>query len=124
MSYIFFMSPFWKNVCDELYYQGMNIKTLSQLTGIPYTTITNAKNREDNIPPADAALKIATVLGKSLESLLGECARLPESAVGTERRERWLYRKYEPLILLLEKQSPQTQEAFTALAKSLRSETA
>ena len=117
------MSPFWKNVCDELYYQGMNIKTLSQLTGIPYTTITNAKNREDNIPPADAALKIATVLGKSLESLLGECARLPESAVGTERRERWLYRKYEPLILLLEKQSPQTQEAFTALAKSLRSET-
>ncbi len=121
------MSPFWKNVTEELQYQGMNIKTLSMLTGIPYSTITNGKNRADSIPTADVALKIAKVLHKSLEWLLGEDALLPKnnetlSADTIEHKEVQLYNKYQRLISALESRSVRTQEAFTAMAVALSEE--
>lgn len=123
------MSPFWKNVNDELQYQGMNIKTLSQLTGIPYTTITNGRNRADSIPTADVALKISKVLNKSLEWLLGESGVLPNSEqkpLDSEelklQRELSLYHKYERMISFLEKKSVRTQEAFTNLALAISEE--
>ena len=107
MSKIDAMSPFWKNVNDELRYQGMNLKTLAFMTGVPYSTITNGKNRADSIPTADVALKISKVLNKSLEWLLGEDGSLPkndpaqdESAL--QQSALALYHKYERLILALE----------------------
>lgn len=124
MSNNFDMSPFWKNVNEELQYQGMNIKTLSILTGVPYTTITNGKNRPNSIPTADVALKIAKVLNKSLEWLLGESAALPKNeAQLTEQdktlREVNLYHKYERLISALELKSARMQEAFTNMAVAI-----
>ena len=123
------MSPFWKNVNEELQYQGMNIKTLSALTGIPYTTITNGRNRPDSIPTADVALKISKVLNKSLEWLLGESVLLPKS---NERdvssneenvlQELNLYHKYERLITSLENRSVRTQTAFINLATAINEE--
>lgn len=123
------MSPFWKNVNEELQYQGMNIKTLSALTGIPYTTITNGRNRPDSIPTADVALKISKVLNKSLEWLLGESVLLPksnETDVSSNEenvlQELNLYHKYERLITSLENRSVRTQTAFINLATAINEE--
>lgn len=114
------MSPFWKNVNDELQYQGMSIKTLSLLTGIPYTTITNGKNRPDSMPAADVALKISRVLNKPLERLLGENTN-PKQIKKSEETLH-LYKKYEPLILNLEKCSPKMQDAFIRMVNIMVSE--
>lgn len=129
MSNNYTMSPFWKNVNEELQYQGMNIKTLSALTGIPYTTITNGRNRPDSIPTADVALKISKVLNKSLEWLLGESVLLPksnETDVSSNEenvlQELNLYHKYERLITSLENRSVRTQTAFINLATAISEE--
>lgn len=129
MSNNYTMSPFWKNVNEELQYQGMNIKTLSALTGIPYTTITNGRNRPDSIPTADVALKISKVLNKSLEWLLGESVLLPksnETDVSSNEenvlQKLNLYHKYERLITSLENRSVRTQTAFINLATAISEE--
>ncbi|MCR4734302.1 MAG: helix-turn-helix domain-containing protein [Treponema sp.] len=118
------MSPFWKNVNEELQYQGMNLKTLAALTGIPYTTITNGRNRPDSIPTADVALKISKVLNKSLEMLLGDAAKLPENSLLPENkisdiRNQYLLQKYESLITSLEKCSEKVQDSFIRMADAI-----
>ncbi|MBR0033007.1 MAG: helix-turn-helix transcriptional regulator [Treponema sp.] len=118
------MSPFWKNVNDELQYQGMNIKTLSVITGIPYTTITNGKNRPDSIPSADVAIKISKALNKSLEWLLGESSVLPKTPNNPENSDKTLqelnlYHKYERMISALEMCSVRTQEAFINMSLAI-----
>ena len=121
------MSPFWKNVNEELQYQGMNLKTLATLTGIPYTTITNGRNRPDSIPTADVALKISMVLNKPLEMLLGDDAVLPKSTeISTEKGNniavQHLFQKYENLIMNLEKCSSKIQDSFIRMAKAVAEE--
>ena len=111
------MSPFWKNVNEELQYQGMNLKTLSTLTGIPYTTITNGRNRPDSIPSADMAIKIAMALNKPLERLLGENITLSFSDKNSQKL--YLYQKYEQLILNLEKCSPKIRESFLRMIQTI-----
>ena len=118
------MSPFWKNVNEELQYQGMNLKTLSSLTGIPYTTITNGRNRPNSIPTADVALKISKVLDKPLELLLGESAELPNdiSVKGQHKQDiqyQKLEAKYKSLIVALEKCPEKIQDSFIRMAKSI-----
>ena len=118
------MSPFWKNFNEEMQYQGMNLKTLSVLTGIPYTTITNGRNRPDSIPSADVALKISKVLNKPLEMLLGDIARLPENTLLSENQiadnqDHYLLKKYESLILNLEKCPSTVQDSFIRMAKAI-----
>lgn len=121
------MSPFWKNVNDELQYQGMTLKTLSILTGIPYTTITNGRNRPDSIPSADVAIKISKVLNKSLEWLLGESSVLPKlsddsASSNKSLQELNLYHKYERMISALELCSVRTQEAFINMSVAISEE--
>ena len=118
------MSPFWKNVNEEMQYQGMNLKTLAALTGIPYTTITNGRNRPDSIPSADVAVKISKVLNKPLEMLLGDSAKLPEKTVLsenqiTDNQNQYLLKKYENLIVNLEKCSAKVQDSFVRMAKAI-----
>ena len=121
------MSPFWKNVNEELVYQGKNIKTLSALTGIPYTTITNARNRENSIPPADVALKIAKVLNKPLEMLLGTDNSLPENGNFSQsdrtQEKLQLFNKYEYLINDLEICRPDIRDNFIRTIHSVCKET-
>lgn len=121
------MSPFWKNVTEELQYQGMNLKTLSYLTGVPYSTLTNGKNREDSIPTADVALKISKVLNKPLERLLGENAVVPvkdddSSTDNKNAMDVHLFHKYEVLINCLEKYTPQKQDAIIRMFETLAGE--
>lgn len=118
------MSPFWQNVNEELQYQGMNYKTLSFLTGIPYTTLTNGKNRLDSIPSADVAVKIARVLNKPLERLLGEDAELSNSEPQLNDKDNQtqithLFKKYKNLINSLEKCTPSVQDSFIRMAETV-----
>ena len=118
------MSPFWKNVNDELQYQGMNYKTLAYLTRIPYTTLTNGKNRADSIPSADVALKISKALDKPLERLLGEDADFLNMDSTIDERSKniqnmHLFKKYENLISDLEKCSPAVQDSFCRMAQAV-----
>ena len=113
------MSPFWKNVTEELEFNGMNFKTLAFLTGIPYSTITNGKNRPDSIPTADVALKISKVLNKPLEQLLGEEKSIPKNDAilihDKQQQELQLFQKYKQLIESLEKYSSKKQNAVMRL---------
>ena len=111
------MSPFWKNVSEELQYQGMNLKTLSFLTGVPYTTLVNGKNREDSIPNADIALKISKVLKCPIERLLYDKDHLPkpEDDLNDNSRKIQLFNKYEQIILQLEKCTTKQQDAVIRL---------
>ena len=65
---------FWKNVDDELKYQGIERKELASLADFDVSYIGKGIRR-DSIPAADLALRIAKVLNVSLEYLLG----MPES---------------------------------------------
>ena len=66
------MSPFWKNVDEEIKYLNMNLKTLSLLSGVPYPTITNGRNRENSIPEIETAQKILlNIYGVLILKLLG-----------------------------------------------------
>ncbi len=123
------MSPFWKNVMDELQYQGMNLKTLSTVTGIPYTTITNGKNRENSIPTADVAFKISKVLHVNMEFLLGEDSKMPDeinpasSKSNPNDKKIYLLDKYERFLLALETCSPTVQQAFMRMAEDISKDT-
>ncbi|MBO7582717.1 MAG: helix-turn-helix transcriptional regulator [Treponema sp.] len=60
---------FWENVVAELEFQGKTRKELAAEIGFDASNIGKGE-KNGNIPAADTALKIAFVLGVSLESLL------------------------------------------------------
>ncbi len=62
---------FWHNVDKELNYQGISRKELSFKANISYTGIGLGIER-NSMPGADTAVRIARVLGVSVEYLLGE----------------------------------------------------
>jgi transcriptional regulator with XRE-family HTH domain len=61
---------FKENLKAELSYQGMLVKELSALSGIKKHTIDNYLNTHNSIPSAEAAVRIAQVLGVSVEYLV------------------------------------------------------
>jgi transcriptional regulator with XRE-family HTH domain len=61
---------FKENLKSELTYQGMLVKELSALSGIKKHTIDNYLNTHNSIPSAEAAVRIAQVLGVSVEYLI------------------------------------------------------
>ena len=60
---------FWDNVAIELDYLGMTEKYLSEKVGIAASGITKGK-RLGSCPAADTAVKIAKILGVSVEYLV------------------------------------------------------
>jgi transcriptional regulator with XRE-family HTH domain len=65
-----FSMGFRENLKSELVYQDMKAKELAALTGISRHTLDNFLNVRNRIPAADAAVKIARVLGVSVEYLI------------------------------------------------------
>ncbi|MDR2159123.1 MAG: helix-turn-helix domain-containing protein [Treponema sp.] len=61
---------FKENLKAELAYKGMLVKELSALSGIKKHTIDNYLNTHNSIPSAEAAVRIARVLGVSVEYLI------------------------------------------------------
>lgn len=101
------MSPFWKNVDEEIKYLNMNLKTLSQISGVPYPTITNGRNRDNSIPEMETARKIADALHKPLEVLLGINLKSTDKNQDTNNLDEkskalYLYQKYQDIISFME----------------------
>lgn len=97
------MSPFWKNVDEEIKYLNMNLKTLAKVSGVPYPTITNGRNRENSIPEMETAKKIAAALHKPLDSLLGITANQNSVVISEEKSDViHLYQKYQDIISVME----------------------
>lgn len=99
------MSPFWKNVDEEIRYLNMNLKTLSLLSGVPYPTITNGRNRENSVPEIDTVQKIADALHKPLNELLGLNDNSERQAKNQETNQAqciYLYQKYQDIITVME----------------------
>jgi transcriptional regulator with XRE-family HTH domain len=69
LEYVFPMG-FKENLKSELVYQDMLVKELSASTGISRHTLDNYLNIRGHIPSADVAVKIAQVLGVSVEYLI------------------------------------------------------
>jgi plasmid maintenance system antidote protein VapI len=61
---------FKENLKEELSCSGMMVKELATKTGIKRQTIDNYLNSRSCIPPADTAVRIARVLGVSVEYLV------------------------------------------------------
>jgi transcriptional regulator with XRE-family HTH domain len=61
---------FKENLKAELIYSGMLVKELAAKTGIKKHTIDNYLNTHNSIPSADYAVRIANVLGVSVEYLV------------------------------------------------------
>lgn len=98
------MSPFWKNVDEEIRYLNMNLKTLANISGVPYPTITNGRNRENSIPEIDTAKKIAAALHKPLESLLGTDITYDSNPdLDAVKEDVYFYKKYKDIIEVFEK---------------------
>jgi transcriptional regulator with XRE-family HTH domain len=66
---IFFMS-FRENVKSELQFLDMQIKRLSELSGVKRQTLASYLGEREKTPSVDAAVKIARVLGVSVEYLV------------------------------------------------------
>ncbi|GHU01038.1 hypothetical protein FACS1894147_00130 [Spirochaetia bacterium] len=69
-SRICFMMGFKENLKSELAYQGILVKELADRAGISRHTLDNYLNVRKRIPTADIAVKIAQVLGVSVEYLI------------------------------------------------------
>ncbi len=112
---------FWKNVDDELKYQGMERKVLASLADFDVSYIGKGKRR-DSIPAADLALRIASALNVSLEYLLG----MPEKS-NSNKKEITLeinnaihfYHKYNVCLNEMEKLSPKENELILNLIKTI-----
>lgn len=103
---------FWKKVCYELEFQNLSRKELAYKIDVPVATINRAIERNSN-PYAIDALRIARVLGVSLEYLL----EIPQSQsdkaafVQTENQQIELFKKYHEVIHVLESLPLEKQKA-------------
>jgi len=61
---------FKENLKGELEYSGIPVKELAHRTGIPKQTIDKYLLSNSSMPPADKAVKIAQILGVSVEYLV------------------------------------------------------
>ena len=86
LAYVDFVG-FKENLKSELLYQGMLVKELAMKTGISRHTLDNYLNVRKNMPTADIAVKIAKVLGVTVEYLVtGEENQAEKFMLGSEIR--------------------------------------
>jgi len=104
---------FKENLKSELIYSGMLVKELAELSGVNKRTIDNYLNTHNCMPSADAAVRIASVLGVTVEYLI----------TGNVRQEQNLSRPVpDSRVILknLELLSKRDRKIVFSLIKSLR----
>lgn len=111
------MHVFWKNVRSIIDYREISLKMLATLSDVPYSTITNGKNKKRQ-PSVETAYKIASALNEPLESLICDTAQLRTERIVLKLKNSFrkndvaLCRKYEPIIASLEKLPVGTRESI------------
>ena len=112
------MSEFWNRVDEELEYKGMNRKSLSKEVGFSVGNVGKGIQLGSS-PSADTAVKIASVLGVSVEYLVNgtnqESAKIQE-----EQKQLKLYRKYHELISKCEQLPPEQVGFLSQIADRLQ----
>mgnify|MGYP003391701660 FL=1 len=110
---------FWERVDDLLDRNDINKKTLAYEAGFDASNITKGI-KNNNVPSAETAVKIAQVLGVSVEYLVNgtENTKSP-SQKETEQNQLRLYRKYHNLIEKMESFSEEKQTVINNLVKDL-----
>ena len=110
---------FWERVDDLLDRNDINKKTLAYEAGFDASNITKGI-KNNNVPSAETAVKIAQVLGVSVEYLVNgtENTKSP-SQKETEQNQLRLYRKYHNLIEKMENFSEEKQTVVNNLVKDL-----
>lgn len=112
------MSDFWKRVDEELDYKGMNRKALSKEVGFSVGNVGKGIQLGSS-PSADTAVKIAQVLGVSVEYLVNGTNKSTEKNQENEELQLKLYRKYHDLIAKCEKLPPEQVELLSQVADKL-----
>ena len=110
---------FWERVDDLLDRNDINKKTLAYEAGFDASNITKGI-KNNNVPSAETAVKIAQVLGVSVEYLVNgtETTKSP-SQKETEQNQLRLYRKYHNLIEKMENFSEEKQTLVNNLVNDL-----
>ncbi|MCR5698550.1 MAG: helix-turn-helix domain-containing protein [Treponemataceae bacterium] len=107
------MSDFWNRVDEELEYKGLNRAFLARECNFSVTNIGQGI-KLGSTPSADTAVKIASVLGVSVEYLVTGENKTTKQNQENEQAQLRLYRKYHELIEKCEK-LPQNQVEFLGL---------
>lgn len=113
------MSNFWERVVDELDFLGITRTYLATTCNFSLTNIGQGI-KLGSTPSAETAVKIAKVLGVSVEYLVNgtETTKSP-SQKETEQNQLRLYRKYHNLIEKMERFSEDKQTVVNNLVKDL-----
>lgn len=112
------MSDFWKRVDEELDYKGMNRKALSKEVGFSVGNVGKGIQLGSS-PSADTAVKIAQVLGVSVEYLVNGTNKSTEKNQENEELQLKLYRKYHDLIAKCEKLPAEQVQLLSQVADKL-----
>ena len=113
------MSNFWERVVDELDFLGITRTYLATTCNFSLTNIGQGI-KLGSTPSAETAVKIAKVLGVSVEYLVNgtETTKSP-SQKETEQNQLRLYRKYHNLIEKMERFSEEKQTVVNNLVNDL-----
>ena len=113
------MSNFWERVVDELDFLGITRTYLATTCNFSLTNIGQGI-KLGSTPSAETAVKIAQVLGVSVEYLVNgtETSKFP-SQKETEQNQLRLYRKYHNLIEKMESFSEDKQTVVNNLVNDL-----
>lgn len=110
---------FWDNVSTELEYLGMTGKTLSEKAGIAASSITKGK-KLGSCPSAETAVKIAKILGVSVEYLVsGEVIKNPNDKISIMPNEIRKIKKYSSFIDNLERLPKYEKDCIIEMVEKL-----
>ena len=106
---------FWDNVAIELDYLGMTNKELAEKVGITASNIGKGQ-RQGSSPSADTAVKIASVLGVTVEYLVTGSNTPSNKNKDQESEQLRLYRKHSEIIKKCEQLSPEKEKLLAVIA--------
>ena len=116
----FIMSDFWKRVDEELEYKGINRAFLARKCNFSVTNIGQGI-KLNSTPSAETAVKIANVLGVSVEYLvLGINPKINQN-LREEQKQLRLFRKYKNLIENCEQLAPKKIQILNQIAEEFKS---
>ena len=113
------MSGFWQRVDDELEFLGINRASLARECEFRLTNIGKGL-KLDSTPSADTAVKIASVLGVSVEYLVNGVENTKSTEVlESEQNQLRLYRKHSEIIKKCEQLSPEKEKILILVADNM-----
>ena len=109
------MSDFWKRVDEEIEYKGINRASLARKCNFSVTNIGQGI-KSGSTPSADTAVKIASVLGVTVEYLVTGSNSPSNKNKDQESEQLRLYRKHSEIIKKCEQLSPEKEKLLATIA--------